>query len=200
MRLLADMPPSTPFENDAHSRFRDTELRTYVFEGVSVTAKLKNLWYVSTGNFRPRCVVAKENAVAPFSDHVQSVVGIRTKKEVIWIAARRIIALVKNMKQVWDRTIRNFPCTTIGTYGFSAMVGFPISVLVFASQPWPTPIAGCVNIGPEVFWSRARRKFAVSDGALIMRIAQTTTNGLPIARRASGIFCHEQPEFLQAGA
>lgn len=51
-------------------------------------------------------------------NHIVSVIGIRAKFQVVWIAARRIIAAVLNLKRFRNLAVRNQPCKSVCVHRF----------------------------------------------------------------------------------
>lgn len=93
------------------------------------------------------------SSFSSFLRRVSAVVSVCSKKKVIGIYARRVVALVKNMQLFWKMSVINYPSNSGRYFAF----GFPrgkdsVSILGFESRPIPAGVC-FVNesIKPFVF-------------------------------------------------
>lgn len=86
--------------------------------------------------------------------------SIRAKKKVIWSNARRIVALVKNIHPMRDRSFVNFPGKTMRSHGCPVHLYFPVSIFVCVSSPIPAPLA-FGNVFPKSFLACVKNLIAL---------------------------------------
>lgn len=152
---------------------------------------------------------------ATFCVHIVKVVGLCAKKEVIWITARGIVALVANEHSFWDGAIGQLPSNTGSRIAMRAATHFvapaeiSISVGGTTGLPLPTVVgAAPVYLFPESLDGRApmavmvdvAKWFTFDNAALIYRalcnicllpttaVAITVWDFLGIGVR--GMICH----------
>jgi hypothetical protein len=85
------------------------------------------------------------------ANHVVDVVLTRTKEQMVWVDARRIVAAVAHEHPIRDRTVRHFPANAMGQEhpaGPTAATELPVAVLIAAGGPKPTA-ARAIHFGPE---------------------------------------------------
>jgi hypothetical protein len=104
--------------------------------------------------------------LASLSCHVLSIVNACACKQMIWIATRRIVALVANIKPFGDFSILQRPCNSVGveknlfcnpqlSISGSASCGGPLPAFVWISffQPAPKPVLDFVRQKRKYFCS-----------------------------------------------
>lgn len=81
--------------------------------------------------------------VSLFLHHVSVVVPDRSREQVIWVNAWRVVATVQYMKSWWDRTSKKFPRKTVNQFlpgSASAEPYHPVTLPVDCSGPGPASI------------------------------------------------------------
>lgn len=80
-------------------------------------------------------------SIASFFHHVKSVILGCSKKQMIWIYAGAIVAMVQNTQAVWNRSIFNHPGNYVSADGSSFVAASEPSISNgFSCEPDPTPI------------------------------------------------------------
>lgn len=117
---------------------------------------------MSVGSFFAFLAMNWRVAAATFVMHILCVVGLCAKKEMGWIAARRIVAYMANVHAVWYRSISKFPSNTAGDRAFVAstfsLAHREVSVSMRPATCLPLPAfvrAAPVYLFPETFFDWA---------------------------------------------
>lgn len=83
-----------------------------------------------------------------FGSAVSSVVGVSSKKQMIWIHARRVIAFMKHEQSIRNFTVCQHPGNTVSTFEFISIPDFTVTSGHCGCFPKPTSI-GFDYLGPK---------------------------------------------------
>jgi hypothetical protein len=90
--------------------------------------------------FRPWIVVAAQYSVPPFGHHVRSVIGSRSKEQVVDIDARRHVAVMTDKQSVGYCSSRHFVSYSMGEFGGATIGNDPISMMIATPLPDETTV------------------------------------------------------------
>jgi len=94
-----------------------------------------------------------------FADGVSHIVGVCSEKQMGWVYARRVVAMMANVYALWDKTNINKITIPMGKHGpgiCSRTMNSPVAVMGFGTQPNPTFIGtAALNLFPESIFHRA---------------------------------------------
>ena len=79
----------------------------------------------------------EEQSRGPFA-HIIQVFFVCTQKQVRWIDAGRVVAMMTNMHTVRDRAVMNFVTVAVGVEKFIPLAGYTVSGSRLCSLPFPT--------------------------------------------------------------
>lgn len=115
--------------------------------------KLSNLPCLFISYFSHSVFFSTKVYCSSFLSRVSHVFCVRANKEMIWIAASRIVAFVKNMKSDRDFSIFYFPSYSAGNVTFPSKP--KLTIFFGSSMPQPRPTFFWrlnQNIIPKTFW------------------------------------------------
>lgn len=88
---------------------------------------------------------------ATFAHHVESVISLRAKKQMVGANARRIVTVMADEHSFWNRAIVQFPRKTTDNFHRSIPASDSYQAIAHGASPTcPNPTGiGLVNLGPE---------------------------------------------------
>jgi len=141
-----------PFDNVGNLNFADAELSSQRGVGMD-TGRMKgsNLNYFSIAKL---ClVILTALGAAPFLYHVGHVVSMTSKKEMRWVDAGWIVAIVTDEQSIRNRTVVQLPRNARSQEVLSAHGNMPVSIAVPPSSPEPTTFR-LLHSGPKPIYER----------------------------------------------
>ena len=97
--------------------------------------------------------------LSTFADHIVNVIEVCAKKQMSGITAKPVVALMKNMQVIWDRSIYQGPSNTVRTLRSSIDRHCSVTMTAYTGLPVPAVIwALFVNSAPKsaFYWLGAR--------------------------------------------
>jgi len=90
-------------------------------------------------------------AHSPFANHIENIIGLGSEKQVLRIAALRVIAGMANLYPFWDFTNGYLVCEAVSVKNIMPNAKPSISVAVWPTCPSPAGVfaAGFINFFPE---------------------------------------------------
>jgi hypothetical protein len=146
-RVLSDMLPDAAVDDVADQRARDTESFSQDILSYAGIGQMPNLNHLSACQFgRPDLLTA---SLTLFLDHVRTVVGGVTQKQVVRTDAGRVVACVANEQIARDGAESDQPRQSVGEILFAATSDLAIAVR--EQRPDPQPARSFViNLGDEL--------------------------------------------------
>lgn len=129
------MSPCPAINNVMYRCSRYIVASGYCRLGNSLSMQGTNFDYITLGNLSSRAFTSIRITV--LAEHISYIFGLSTKKKMIWIAARRIIALMACFHAIWNWTKMNFPRSTMRQIYLIIAAMTTIAVLVSSSCPLP---------------------------------------------------------------
>ena len=115
--------------------------------------------------------LARKTAALPCG--ISMVLGIRSKKQVVWVAAWRVIAMMAQSHSIWDFSSVKHPCRMGGASVFTLMrkpANYAVAILIFTSRPLPTSVS-LIGVPIE---SLLKSHFSVSTLTAAIRLRAST--------------------------
>jgi hypothetical protein len=115
-------------------------------------------------SFLPHSIFTSRKGLFPATiDHVSHVFENSPKIQMLRIATRRVVALVKNPHSIWNWAIRDFPSYAMASAIFSNKRNPPITIVVNpASSPRPAfGLLSDFHSRPKSFWKRCFKVSAI---------------------------------------
>jgi len=188
--------PRTAFYD---SRYRGVSYAEYLPDSSvshAEVSQVSNAHYVRTRELSGPHSLSKCVIATPFAFPVCGVVLGSAQKEMVRVAARRVIALMQHMTAIWHRSACQFPGDAMRELRSAMVFLLAVARRIKTSCPAPAGIlsAAAVNGVPEALVSYSLQlKTARLQTSPIVRLAQTTGKWMAVAaiRRAhfAGV-CH----------
>lgn len=158
MRLTLNVLPSVSCHNplDVASIGLEISRQLSLERASGMTAS--DLKHIFLRQQRMPVFFTRHNYKSTLRNAIIGVVGLSSKKQMIRIAARRIIAFVKNLHSWWDRSVFQSPRKAMGQNWSTSMGPNPTVTIVGAivSDPRPTFTGFAFsNLLPKSFFSRS---------------------------------------------
>lgn len=125
---------------------RNIEFSRYFSLIKSIFKEIPNIYNVGIRKFVHSIYCSVCMKCSSFFNHIFVVVKSCSKKEVIWVNARRVIAFMKNAEFVWNFPIMNFPGKSVCRNGLIGIVPsapnrkLTMTKMEFVSFPYPACI------------------------------------------------------------
>jgi hypothetical protein len=129
----------------------------------AVFTHLSNHWYVRFGQLGGMALFAARAIVAFLVAHISYIISTSTEKEMIRVAARRIIALVKNTHSTRNRSIVQFVTESVCLVLLHTIVQLPVARRCFSALPFPARIfVANYAMTPEFICQRFKLSLSMS--------------------------------------
>lgn len=142
---IENVPPKFTVDDVTYGAGRNVVTPRDAFNRFSIGPRFAGLANAVLGHFCFAVLFTNPNANAAFSRLVHHVVGLRPEKQMVRVAARRIVAAVQNVK-VANRSDKNLVRKAMRSFLFKS----PISARVQTAGPLPTTIFGNMKPGNQV--------------------------------------------------
>lgn len=93
--------------------------------------------HISLGEFVHGLFLSLQNLVSSLCNHISCVISFCSKKQMPWVAARWVVAFVKNAQSIWNWTIRQFPRDSRRKSAFTAPPEHSVSMTTSGPDPSP---------------------------------------------------------------
>lgn len=139
------MPPKFTVNDVADRARRYAMLSCQAFYGLPFSPSAPRASDGFVRHFGFGVFFANSDAVTALRLFVHHVVGLSAKKQMVRVAAGRVVATVQNMKRA-NRTHKTLVRDSVGSFVFET----PVSARVETSRPLPTAAFGNVKPGNEL--------------------------------------------------
>lgn len=166
--------------------FGNAKLARDIFVSSFLCRLATNRAYRVLSKFGFAAILAYWTVASSFVAAIYHVLGTSTQKEVIGVAARRIVAFMANFHIPWGVPCGKFICDTIGLVIFA--VELKSSVAAFCPAVFPLPAfirAALVNLFPKAFSDRAQ-----PTSLAVMARDESCGLALNMPVTTAGLFCN----------
>lgn len=138
-------------------------------------------------------LLASKHPIPSFQKHVPGIVQLCSKKQMIWITTRRIVAAMKYAGVFWDLAIRQFPHNSRSKPVFAVPPVNSIPMLIGSANPTPTTqrVVRFKDVLPESLFLRDIISLSGNScHALIVLLASSLTRANPFSSSQNMCVAH----------
>lgn len=154
------MFPAFPPHNFSDNAWRDAEYAGEIDMKVPLRGKGPNRSDSRNGEFSLPVLFAHHSDSAPFGLAVSIIVSLRSCKKMGFIAAWRVVAVVKNIYPIGNRSVGECPNDAVSVATkYAVSRGYSVSLVVAVPRPRPAGIVPTALINPNSKGFFKRRSF-----------------------------------------